>query len=119
MANDCNETLRDAMLDVSDAFCPDIDDLESELESGALSMLETKAAAMNILRDLTEYSAIHAAVNLRRAARLPLRMQLEAVDAAHKRGIGAPGDWGYGSDRGKAWYACLKAADKAEKEAQP
>ena len=36
----------------------------------------------------------------------------DAVDQVH-RAFGAPGDWGYGTDRGRALYELYKAADQA------
>jgi len=115
MDKPCNEELREAMLDCSDAFLPDRDALESRIRS-VRTIEEMESETDEILRDLTEYGAIASAVGLRKAAGKPLADQLAAVDAAHESGIGAPGDWGYGSERGKTWYACLRAADKAGKE---
>lgn len=96
------------------AFMPDGNTLVESLERcpnrGAL--LET---ARDMVRSLAEYGAVAGAHLLKKAAGGDEDAQVAAIMESYK-GIGAPGDWGYETPRGKTWYALLQAYDKTMDE---
>lgn len=89
--NPNNQKLRDAM----SAVCKAFNKLSAKLKGNA---------------------CIHGCECLRRGLDKDEAGQIAAVDEAYP-GIGAPGDWGYGTAQGDSWYKLLQVCDEVEKAA--
>ncbi len=110
----CNVILRKAMNCCADAFLPDRSELQERAED-ADSVETMRDLFAKFIADMTEYGAMAGAHQLRKAAHAKEDDQVNAVMAAYKL-IGAPGDFGYETPRGKTWYAVLRTYDAVLKE---
>jgi hypothetical protein len=96
--------------------CPDAKPLWKENNAELRLAMSAVCMAFNQLTAERKGNAcIHGVECLRRALDKSVIEQVGAVDESAK-GIGAPGDWGYDTPQGKAWYQLLVVCDKADKE---
>jgi hypothetical protein len=105
----CNVILRKAMNACANAFLPDRSELQERAEDAG-SVETMRELFAEFIADMTEYGAMAGAHQLRKAAHAKEDDQVNAVMAAYKL-IGAPGDFGYETPRGKTWHALLKTYD--------